>query len=92
MSNPFEILGLGSDASADEVKARWRELCKVHHPDRGGNAVDFNTYRLAYNQAFKIASEPKKCERCHGTRSVLIGAGFGAMKVVCPDCKGSGAR
>lgn len=30
---PYEILGLASDASDDELKARYRELVKLHHPD-----------------------------------------------------------
>lgn len=33
-----EILGLGNDASADEVRAAHRRLMKAAHPDHGGSA------------------------------------------------------
>jgi len=32
----FKILGLDPSASLSEVKARYKELVKVHHPDRNG--------------------------------------------------------
>ncbi len=33
-SDPFEILGLGHDASDEEVKAAYRRLVRENHPDR----------------------------------------------------------
>lgn len=33
LDGPYEILGLPSDASETEIKARYRELVKRHHPD-----------------------------------------------------------
>jgi DnaJ like chaperone protein len=32
--DPFIILGLAPDASADEVRRRYRDLVREHHPDR----------------------------------------------------------
>ena len=32
--NEYEVLGLSSSASDDEVKSRYRELVKKYHPDR----------------------------------------------------------
>lgn len=32
-----------SQPSGDQVEARFRELVKVKHPDRGGNAAEFNS-------------------------------------------------
>ena len=32
----FRILGLDPSASLSEVKTRYKELVKVHHPDRNG--------------------------------------------------------
>jgi hypothetical protein len=34
--DPFEVLGLGPDASAAEVDEAYRRLAKRWHPDRGG--------------------------------------------------------
>ena len=33
----LELFGLPQTASAREIKARYRELISVHHPDRGGD-------------------------------------------------------
>lgn len=32
------ILGVGADASADDVRAAYRHLIRAHHPDRAGTA------------------------------------------------------
>jgi hypothetical protein len=37
-ADPFQVLGLSEEASADEIRAARRALAKQHHPDRGGEA------------------------------------------------------
>lgn len=32
--NPFEVLGIASSATVDEIEARWRELALAVHPDQ----------------------------------------------------------
>jgi len=88
--SPFETLGISESSTADEVKAKWRELVKIHHPDRGGNQVDFITYREAYNRALEIAMEPKKCQVCNGSGREVISRGFHQTTVICRTCKGGG--
>jgi DnaJ-domain-containing protein 1 len=44
----YETLGLDSDASDAEVKTRYRELLKEHHPDMGGDPKKFMKIRKAY--------------------------------------------
>ena len=36
-SDPYQVLGLASSASAAEIKAAYRALVKQHHPDAGGD-------------------------------------------------------
>ncbi len=36
-ADPFELLGVGRDATADQVRAARRLLAKDHHPDHGGD-------------------------------------------------------
>jgi hypothetical protein len=33
----WEVLGVSEGATADEIKAAWIELSKIHHPDTGGS-------------------------------------------------------
>lgn len=35
---PFQVLGIGANASKDEVETAYRRLAAIHHPDRGGDA------------------------------------------------------
>jgi hypothetical protein len=52
MNDPFEVLGVSSDASQEEIHAAWRGLAKQHHPDTGGDAGQM----ILVNEAFRVAS------------------------------------
>ena len=50
--NHYEVLGIPSSATAEEIKARYRELAKATHPDVNGaaDAVErFVSLRRAYD-------------------------------------------
>jgi len=49
--DPFAVLGLAPGAPADEIRARFRELALVHHPDRGGDAKVMADLLAAYRAA-----------------------------------------
>jgi DnaJ-class molecular chaperone len=34
---PFQVLGVGANASKEEVERAYRLLAHEHHPDRGGD-------------------------------------------------------
>lgn len=90
MSKAFATLGLPDTASPDEVRAKWRELCMIHHPDRGGNAVDFNTIRKAYKEAMEEAMIPKSCGACNGSGKVAQVSGWSSINITCLVCGGLG--
>lgn len=90
MTNCFEVLKLPATATQTEIKIRWRELCRVHHPDRGGNAVDFDTYRRAYNEAMEKAADPLRCPDCQGVGKKVVQQGFTIMRTMCKTCSGKG--
>ena len=52
-TTPWDLLGLTSDATWDQVVARHRELAKSHHPDRHGSA-DEQARRAAESQMAAI--------------------------------------
>jgi hypothetical protein len=52
----YEVLGLSPAATKGEIKRRYRELAKRHHPDvEGGDAKLFVRFKQAYDDAMKQA-------------------------------------
>lgn len=49
INNPYETLGVKKDASKEEIKKAYRNLCKEHHPDKGGDTKEFHKIELAYS-------------------------------------------
>ncbi|CAL2027409.1 unnamed protein product [Caenorhabditis brenneri] len=46
--DPYQILGLDQGADEKAIKKAWRDLSKVHHPDRGGDAQFFDKIAKAH--------------------------------------------
>jgi hypothetical protein len=51
VSDPFDTLGLGRDATGDDIRAARRRLAKAHHPDHGGDAARMQTINEAARAA-----------------------------------------
>lgn len=77
----YEILGVGKDASADEVKKAFRRAAVEHHPDRGGDEAKFKEL----NEAYEVLKDGEKRKRYDqfghagvgGASSGSYGGGFG---------------
>jgi molecular chaperone DnaJ len=73
----YEILGIGKDASADEIKKSFRKLAIEHHPDRGGQEEKFKEI----TEAYEVLKDPEKRQRYdqfgHAGVGNDPGAGFG---------------
>jgi len=48
VTEALATLGLPSDADARAVKAQWRRLSLEHHPDRGGDAQEYQRLSAAW--------------------------------------------
>jgi molecular chaperone DnaJ len=55
----YEVLGVGKDASADEIKKAFRKAAVEYHPDRGGDEVKFKEV----NEAYEILKDTDKRKR-----------------------------
>jgi molecular chaperone DnaJ len=55
----YEVLGVGKDASADEIKKAFRKAAIEHHPDRGGDESKFKEV----NEAYEVLKDPAKKQR-----------------------------
>src|SRR5579859_500222 len=56
----YEVLGVGKDASADEIKKAFRRLAVQHHPDKeGGSEEKFKEV----NEAYEVLKDPSKRQR-----------------------------
>ena len=54
----YEILGVGKDATAQEIRKSYRKLVIKLHPDKGGDPGKFEELQNAY----EVLSDPKKRE------------------------------
>ena len=49
MTDHYKTLGIDKNATADEIKRAYRKMANQHHPDKGGNAADFQNVQAAYD-------------------------------------------
>ena len=54
MPDPFAKLGLGTNASSDEVRAARRLLAMTHHPDQGGDPARMQAINEAADAALLL--------------------------------------
>lgn len=63
MQDPYEVLGLERDASADDVKAAFRRLAQRYHPDKNPGDDSAQQRFKEINSAYQILSDPEKKAR-----------------------------
>ena len=59
----YEVLGLSSSASPDEIKSAYRRLARQHHPDvnQGDGSAEARFKEI--NEAYEVLSNPEKRQR-----------------------------
>ena len=63
---PFEILGLGQDASLEEIDKQWRQMIRNVHPDKNNGGSDSHAKEL--NNARDRAKVMYETFDCHWAR------------------------
>lgn len=59
LPNYYEILQISKTASVEEIRSSYKNLAKLHHPDKGGNKEKFQEIQTAYEI---LSDETKKRE------------------------------
>ncbi len=63
MKDPYTVLGVKRNASADEVKASYRKLAKKHHPDLNPGDGQVEKRFKEISQAYSILKDKEKRAR-----------------------------
>src|ERR1044071_5714828 len=81
----YEVLGVGKNASAEEIKKAYRKVAMQYHPDRNpGDKSSEDKFKEAA-EAYEILSDPDKKRRYdqYGHQGVGSNGGFsgGGMRM-----------
>lgn len=60
IEDPYKILGLQPDATADEIKKAYRQMAKIYHPDLHPDDPDIHEKMNAVNEAYDMLTHPTK--------------------------------
>ena len=77
--DPYETLQVPSDATTSQIKRRWRELAREHHPDRAAGdseATGRLTRRMArINAAYDLLRDPERRARYDALHPTAVARG-----------------
>ncbi|HEX3325581.1 MAG TPA: molecular chaperone DnaJ [Actinomycetota bacterium] len=78
MPDPYEILGVSRDASAEEIKRVYRNLARQHHPDTSSDPGAEERFK-DITQAYEVLSDPEKRQRYDLFGDARGASGFGGF-------------
>lgn len=73
----YEILGVRTDAGAEEIKAAYREVARTCHPDQNPDAAAHERFKAA-NEAWRVLRDDDLRRRYDRNGEVPAGAMYGA--------------
>jgi molecular chaperone DnaJ len=60
MNDYYKVLGVGKDASLDDIKAAYRKLAKQYHPDKHSGKKEMADKFKEIGEAYSVLSDPEK--------------------------------
>ena len=62
IDDPYKVLGVGRDASDEEIKRAYRRLAKQYHPDRNPGDAEAAKKMQEVNAAYEQIKNPEKAQ------------------------------
>src|SRR5262245_52705626 len=56
----YEVLGVGRAATQEEIKAAFRKLAQVHHPDKNPDDDKAQSRFKEINAAYQVLGDPQR--------------------------------
>src|ERR687885_1969688 len=60
MADFYAVLGVGRDASDEDIKRAYRKLAMTYHPDRNGGSKDAEERFKTITEAYDVLRDPQK--------------------------------
>lgn len=73
----YEVLGVGKDASADQIKTAYRKLARQHHPDRNPGDKQAESKFKEAQEAYDVLSDKDKRSKYDRFGHAGADGGFG---------------
>lgn len=86
-NNYYDLLGLHRTATEKQIKKKYRELAKKHHPDIAGSDGDFF---IMISEAYKVLIDPDL--RARYNIELLAGSLQNYKEIPCTVCSGKGSK
>ena len=74
----YEVLGIGKDASADDIKRAYRKAAMKYHPDRNPGDKEAEAKFKEVGEAYEVLSDPDKKARYDQFGFAGVDPNFGA--------------
>jgi curved DNA-binding protein CbpA len=74
----YEILDVEINATIEEIHKAWKDKCKIHHPDRGGDSETMTNINLAHEILTDIVKR-EKYDKTGSTKSTPFEVEFQGM-------------
>ena len=79
VDDPYKVLGLGPNATDDEVKRAYRALAKKYHPDLNPGDQEAARRMQEVNEAYDQIKNPEKYAHQHSAQGGGYSSGYGGF-------------